>query len=82
MRKARRDAAVSDEWSGCRARLLCGGSRDHQRQSRRSVASAGLRMSEALGEVQSFGQPATQKRGHAEPLLERLAGCIDKGRAW
>src|SRR6202035_5544209 len=70
-------------WAGRCARLLCGGSWHHQRQPRRPIASAG---SADVGSTWPSttivaAQPAAQKRGHAEALLERLAGCIDKGRS-
>ena len=69
-------------WAGRRARLLCRGSWHHQRQSRRPVASAGSADVGGAGRSAKIvaTQPPTQKRGHAEALLERLAGCIDKGR--
>ncbi len=76
-------AHVRDEWLGDRARLLCSGSWHPQRQSRRSIASSGranVPSAWRSGAVVA-AQRAAQKRGDAEPLLERLAGCIDKGRS-
>ena len=76
-------ALVGNQRMGDRARLLCGGSWHHQRQSRRPLASAGF--ADVGGAWRSAAvvapQPSAQKRGEAEPLLERLIDCIDKGRS-
>src|SRR5262249_20332895 len=55
---------------------------DHQRQSRRPLASAGAADGGGVGRSAAIAAPqcAAQKRGNAERLLERLATCIDKGR--
>lgn len=70
------------ERDGCRARLLCGGSRHPQRPSRRSLASAGAADVGGAGRRAPIAaaSSAAQKRGRAEALLERLTSCSDKGR--